>query len=70
MKQKLPLIFISVFFMLSALLSGQDAIRSLVITEWRGDSPENAYVELTNMGETELDLSEFTIGTYTGNNPD
>ena len=65
MKTKLQLIFIAMFFTISAMSSGQDTIRSLVITEWRGDSPFNAYIELTNMGDTELDLSEFTLGKIT-----
>lgn len=48
----------------SAGMFAQDTIRSLVITEWRGDWPHNAYLELTNMGDTELDLSEYTLGLF------
>ncbi|MCK4923126.1 MAG: T9SS type A sorting domain-containing protein [Bacteroidales bacterium] len=66
MKTKLQtLLFLTLFFA-SFIANGQDTIRSLVITEWRGDWEHNSYIELTNMGSVELDLSEFTIALWIG----
>lgn len=42
-------------------LKAEDTIRSLVISEWRGDGMTSAYLELTNMGSLTLDLSKFTL---------
>jgi hypothetical protein len=41
----------------------QDTIRTLIISEWRGENMQNAYVELTNVGDISLDLSNFTLAT-------
>ena len=65
MRQKLPL-FLIFMLVIPMGLFAQDTIRSLVITEWRGDWAHNSYLELTNMGETDLDLSEFTLGLFVG----
>jgi hypothetical protein len=43
-------------------LSAQDTIRSLIITELRIDHQASIYYELTNMGDTPIDLSEFEVG--------
>lgn len=65
MKTKLHLLFTVLFFTMSGVLFGQEPNRSLVITEWRADAPHNAYIELTNMGNAVIDLSEFTLGLMT-----
>lgn len=44
-------------------LQAEDTIRNLIFTEWRGDQMNHAYVELTNMGNVNLDLSKFTLAT-------
>ena len=44
-----------------------DTIRTLVITEVNKGAGLGAYVELTNMGTTTLDLSNFRVGTRPGN---
>ncbi len=43
-----------------------DTIDHLVITEWRGDGWSNAYIELTNMGDTAIDLRKFAIRSLPG----
>jgi hypothetical protein len=58
MKLKLLLAMLGV----SALLTGQDTIRSLVITEAKMDRAEQNYVELTNMGDVPLNLKDFEFG--------
>ncbi len=40
----------------------QDTVRTLVITEAKMDRAEQSYFELTNMGETPLNLSDFEVG--------
>jgi len=67
MKTKL-LFLLALIFAAAIGLSAQDTIRSLVITEWRGEWSHNSYIELTNMGDTEIDLSEFTLGLFVGGN--
>ncbi|MCF8380595.1 MAG: T9SS type A sorting domain-containing protein [Bacteroidales bacterium] len=66
MKTKLRSLLILTLFFASFMVNGQDTIRSLVITEWRGDWVHNSYVELTNMGDVELDLSDFTLALWIG----
>lgn len=44
------------------ILNAQDTIRSLIITEARMNRPALAYVELTNMGDATINLSEFEFG--------
>jgi hypothetical protein len=58
---RLKLLLVSVL-MFSGVLYAQDTIRTLVITEARIDRVDEAYVELTNMGTTDLDLLNFEIG--------
>lgn len=50
-------------FLISAgILNAQDTIRTLIISEARSYSQFNSYVELTNMGEEPVDLSQFKFG--------
>lgn len=44
------------------MLYAQDTIRTLVITEAKMDRAEQSYVELTNMGDVPLNLSDFEFG--------
>ncbi len=50
---------------LSAILNAQEPNRSLVITECRSDSYWNNYIELTNMGDTPINLGEYKFGRLT-----
>jgi len=59
-------LFISLLFCMP-VLSQQDTVRSLVITEYQR-SGSAGYMELTNMGEDTLDLSRFTFGASGWNN--
>ena len=52
------------------ILSAQDTIWSLVITEARLDRADEAYIELTNMGEETINLANFTFGTVSPWSPD
>ena len=64
MIMKKRILFLLIFF-LSAVafnMQAQDTIRSLIFTEWRGAGMHDAYFELTNVGNTQLDLSNFTVG--------
>jgi len=45
------------------VLQAQDTIRTLIITEVRLDDARHTYVELTNVGSTALNLSQFELGT-------
>ncbi|MCK5134985.1 MAG: T9SS type A sorting domain-containing protein [Bacteroidales bacterium] len=67
MKQKLLLFFMMVSF---GMMYAQDTIRTLVITEAKMDRAEQSYVEITNMGDVALNLSDFEFGMLTPwNNP-
>ncbi len=56
--------FLLVLFSISCgILSAQEPYRSLIITEARLGGEPNAYVELTNMGDQTINLSEFELGT-------
>ena len=44
------------------ILSAQDTIRTLLITEARLDRADDNYVELTNMGAAAVNLSQFEFG--------
>ena len=44
------------------ILRGQDTIRTLIISEARIDQQHNAYVELTNVGATDINLKNFEVG--------
>ena len=43
-------------------LNAQDTIRYLIITEYRGDDSRENYVEISNVGDSTLNLSDFQIG--------
>ncbi len=60
MKTKLLLI---VLLMVAGILNAQDTIRTLVITEYRGDDSRQNFVEISNVGTTTLNLANFQIGT-------
>lgn len=50
-----------------AWLSAQDTIPDLIISEERLDWSPAAYIELTNMGDSALDLSQFILSSpFTG----
>lgn len=51
---------------MGGLASAQDTIDYLVITEWRGDNTHATYLELTNMGDQPVQLSDFKIGNWGG----
>lgn len=59
MRFKLLLI---ILFCAMGMLRAQDTIRTLIISEARIDAQHGAYVELTNVGTTTLDLSQFEFG--------
>jgi hypothetical protein len=44
------------------VLNAQDTIKTLVITEARLDDARHSYVEITNMGTTAVNLSQFELG--------
>ncbi|MCK4751366.1 MAG: hypothetical protein KAT15_30120, partial [Bacteroidales bacterium] len=45
-------------------------VRHLIFTEWRGDSWPNAYIELTNVGDSTLHLDRFTLQSMPPNRTD
>jgi hypothetical protein len=54
------------FLMLIAgILNAQEPYRSLVITESRANASPDNYVEITNMGNQSIQLSEFKFGKVT-----
>jgi hypothetical protein len=59
MRFRLLLIFL---FCAMGVLRAQDTIRTLIISEARIDNKHAAYFELTNVGTTTLDLSQFEFG--------
>ncbi len=54
------------FLLWAGILSAQDTINYLVITEYRGDNTHNTYLELTNMGDKPVQLNQFEIGQWGG----
>ncbi len=56
-------LLIFAFLMVAGILNAQDTIRTLVISEARLDAAHFAYVELSNVGETTLNLSDFEFGS-------
>ena len=48
--------------LLSSSLFAQDTIRSLVIAEVRLDDREANFIEITNMGDEAVNLSQFKLG--------
>ncbi len=59
MKRKLFFIFL---LFCGTLLNAQEFYDSLIITEVRLDRGENFYLEITNMGNQEVQLSDFKLG--------
>jgi hypothetical protein len=67
MKTKLSFIF--VFFACGSWIQAQDTVNSLIISEARFDSSDNAYIELTNMGDSTLHLNNFEFGSVHPGDP-
>ncbi len=44
----------------------QDTVKTLVITEYRGDNTHQTYLELSNMGDEPIQLGQFKIGWWGG----
>jgi hypothetical protein len=59
MKFKLLLLFV---FLSAGLIKAQP-YRNLIFSEVRMDAHHHSYVELTNMGASEIELSEFEVGS-------
>ncbi len=59
MKLKLLLLL---FLISTGFLKAQDTIRTLIISEARMNSQGDAYVEITNMGDASVDISQFKFG--------
>jgi hypothetical protein len=60
MRTKLLLFLILILF--GGVLRAQDTIRTLIISEARFDQAHEAYVELTNVGDSTLHLKNFEFG--------
>ena len=55
--------FLLFFLLLSGgMLSAQDTIRTLIITEARYDRTDGAYVEITNVGDEPIQMADFEFG--------
>ncbi len=61
MKRSVLLLILVLFGSYLTVSAQEDTIRSLVISEIRMDLSFNAYVEITNMGDSALDLGQFTF---------
>ncbi len=59
--------FLLFALLLGGLVNAQDTINYLVITEYRGDNTNRCYLELTNMGDKPVQLNQFKIGHWGGN---
>ncbi|SHE33052.1 Por secretion system C-terminal sorting domain-containing protein [Mariniphaga anaerophila] len=58
---KLKLLLLS--FLLTGILNAQeDTIRTLIITETRVDRNDQSYVEITNVGTEDINMSQFEFG--------
>ena len=60
-----------VFLLWAGTISAQiyhhnDTVKTLVITEYRGDNTHHTYLELTNMGNEPIQLGQFKIGYWGG----
>lgn len=55
--------FLLFAMLLSAGIFAQDTIRSLVITEARMNAMGDNYIEITNMGDSAVNLMHFKLGT-------
>jgi hypothetical protein len=70
MKKKLLLLLIVKMMMLPALISqGQDTIRHLIISKWNGAPINQAFAQLTNVGDSAIDISKFTFSNVNGHTP-
>jgi hypothetical protein len=49
-----------------ATAQNTEVINHLIITEYRGDSPHNFYIELTNTGTVAVPLHHFKLGHIGG----
>ena len=59
---KKSLLFILILCVAAAFVNAQnDTIDHVLFTEWRGDWEYNNYAEITNVGDTAVDLSIFTL---------
>jgi len=65
MKSKFLLLFLLIT---GGILSAQDTIRTLIITEARMDRKDQAYVELTNVGTTPVQMADFEFGKISDSN--
>jgi hypothetical protein len=59
---KLKLLLFLFLAMVTGMLRAQEPYRSLIISEIRNHADWNTHVELTNMGNNAVDLSEFKMG--------
>lgn len=62
------LLTLMITVVLRAWLTAQDTIPDLIISEERLDWTSNSYIELTNLGDSALDLSQFILSDVFGNN--
>lgn len=53
--------FLGFLLFFSGVFAQVDSIPKLIISEWRGDTWNSSYIELTNVGDTALDLSNFML---------
>jgi hypothetical protein len=54
--------FLLFLMLFAGILNGQQPYRSLIISEARQNEQPNNYIELTNMGNTAINLKEFKFG--------
>lgn len=60
MKRKLLLFLLIQILLLPAAIS-QDTIRHLIISKWNGAQMQEAFAQITNVGDSSIDLSRFTF---------
>ena len=65
MKKKIILLLL-IFLMGMPVMAQQDSVTALIFTEYYGREPYSAYYELTNKGDTALNLSNFWLGVVPG----
>ncbi|MFN2396612.1 MAG: hypothetical protein ABR597_13100, partial [Bacteroidales bacterium] len=61
--------FLLSLMLMALLLHAQEPYRSLIITEARFDQANNAYCEITNVGDEPVQLNQFKFGHMTPWNP-
>jgi hypothetical protein len=64
MKRILLLFFGMLLIVPGVDLAAQASVPGLIISEWAGINRYNNYVELTNVGDSALDLSDFTLACF------